>query len=61
MDLNSCQFVLLLTLMGQVRLVSFIMELNTPGQESETLKEDPGEDGTVTSPSDTHMKMGASR
>lgn len=46
--------------MKQVRLLS-ITELNTLSQESEDLKVDPGEDGTVASQSATHMKMGARR
>lgn len=47
--------------MGQVRLMLFITDLNTPDQESEQLKEDPGEDGTIAGPSATHMNMGTGK
>lgn len=48
------------TLMVQEKLLS-ILEPNIPGQEPEKPKEDPGEDGTVASPSATHTKLRAKK
>ena len=56
-DSNSWQFLVLLMLMGQVKLVC-IMEFSISGQELEKLKEDAGECGTIEGPSATHMKTG---
>lgn len=52
------QFLLLLAL-GQAKLVSFVWELNIPGQKLWKLNDDPGGDGAVVDASAPPMKMGA--